>query len=156
MKNRGKIISWLLFLFWIGLIFYMSSQPGEVSSKQSNLVIKLFEIIGIDLNDKLGELATLIVRKTAHFTEYLILYFITVNFLKYNFQTQYFKVYSLLFVFLYACSDEIHQYFVPGRAMAFRDVLIDTLGGLAGYLIYKFYLKCKVMKRNNILIYKSK
>ena len=134
----------------------MSSQPGEVSSKQSNLVIKLFEIIGIDLNDKLGELATLIVRKTAHFTEYLILYFITVNFLKYNFQTQYFKVYSLLFVFLYACSDEIHQYFVPGRAMAFRDVLIDTLGGLAGYLIYKFYLKCKVMKRNNILIYKSK
>ena len=38
----------------------------------------------------------------------------------------------LLIGFLYAVSDEIHQYFVPGRAMQARDVLIDTAGVLLG------------------------
>ena len=39
-------------------------------------------------------------------------------------------VYAIIFVFLYACTDEIHQAFVPGRACAFTDVMIDTAGGL--------------------------
>ena len=39
------------------------------------------------------------------------------------------------FCFLYACSDEIHQYFVPGRACMFRDILLDTAGGTVGILI---------------------
>ena len=29
---------------------------------------------------------------------------------------------------LYACSDELHQLFVPGRAGMIRDVLIDSVG----------------------------
>lgn len=32
--------------------------------------------------------------------------------------------------FIYACTDEIHQLFVPGRAGRFTDVLIDTTGGI--------------------------
>ncbi|MGI6209534.1 MAG: VanZ family protein [Anaerolineae bacterium] len=30
--------------------------------------------------------------------------------------------------FLYACSDEVHQYFVPGRVADVLDVAADTLG----------------------------
>ena len=41
----------------------------------------------------------------------------------------------ILMVFLYACSDEFHQAFVPGRGPAFRDVLVDTSGGLTALLI---------------------
>ena len=41
----------------------------------------------------------------------------------------------LLIGFLYAVSDEIHQHFVPGRAMQARDVLIDTAGVLLGIWI---------------------
>ena len=37
--------------------------------------------------------------------------------------------------FFYAVSDEIHQYFVPGRAMQARDVLIDTAGVFFGICI---------------------
>ena len=33
---------------------------------------------------------------------------------------------------VYAVSDEIHQYFVPGRACMLRDMLLDTCGSLAG------------------------
>ena len=32
--------------------------------------------------------------------------------------------------FLYACTDEFHQLFVPGRAGRFTDVAIDTTGGI--------------------------
>lgn len=43
----------------------------------------------------------------------------------------------LLIGFLYAVSDEIHQHFVPGRAMQARDVLIDTAGVLLGiWIVY--------------------
>lgn len=37
--------------------------------------------------------------------------------------------------FLYACSDEIHQYFVAGRSCSFRDVLIDTCGVATGIIV---------------------
>jgi VanZ family protein len=33
---------------------------------------------------------------------------------------------------LYAVSDEIHQYFIPGREMRAFDVFIDSLGVIAG------------------------
>ena len=43
---------------------------------------------------------------------------------------------ALAAVFLYACTDEFHQRFVPGRAGLFSDVLIDTLGGFLGLALY--------------------
>ena len=56
-------------------------------------------------------------------------------------------VISIIFSFLYACIDEIHQIFVPGRSAQFRDVLIDTLGASFGatitYLTIKFFAKIK-------------
>ena len=33
---------------------------------------------------------------------------------------------------LYAVTDEIHQYFVPGRSCEFRDICIDSAGVLCG------------------------
>ena len=42
---------------------------------------------------------------------------------------------SLLFSFLYAGSDEIHQFFVGGRSASFKDVLIDSTGACIGILL---------------------
>ena len=123
-------IKWLALLGWMLVIFLFSAQTGEQSSESSGLIEQLLslfpfiphQIFGIDLQ--------LIIRKGAHFTEYLILYVLTfIVFIDY----QTFKkslVYAIIFVFLYACTDEIHQAFVPGRACAFTDVMIDTAGGL--------------------------
>lgn len=141
MRNKRLVIGWIALLFWVGLIFYMSNQPGDVSSKQSGLVLKLFQVLGIDLNKELGELATFIVRKTAHFTEYFILYLLTINVMKYYFNIKNAILYSLIFSILYACTDEIHQYFIPGRAMAFKDILIDSSGALTAMVITKIISK---------------
>ncbi|WP_291651467.1 VanZ family protein [Clostridium sp.] len=137
MNKNKKIISWTMLIAWMGIIFFMSHQPGEVSSSQSELVLKIFSFLGIELNQYFGELATLVVRKAAHFSEYLILFLFTYNVSRFYFTTKKARLYSIIFIFLYASTDEFHQYFIPGRNMAFKDVLIDTSGGAIGYLIMK-------------------
>ena len=144
MRNKRLVIGWIALLFWVGLIFYMSNQPGDVSSKQSGLVLKIFQLVGIDLNKELGELATFIVRKAAHFTEYFILCLLAINVMKYYFNIKNAIVYAFIFSVLYACTDEIHQYFIPGRAMAFKDVLIDSSGALTGMIITKIINRKKL------------
>ncbi|ATD54028.1 VanZ family protein [Clostridium chauvoei] len=146
MKNKKKIIAWFMLIIWMSVIFFMSHQPGNISSNQSELVLKIFSFIGINLNDYFGELATLIVRKTAHFSEYLILFAFAYNVLILYTDKKSARICSLIFVFLYACSDEIHQYFIPGRAMAFKDILIDTSGGLFGFIIGYIHEKRKLLK----------
>jgi len=44
----------------------------------------------------------------------------------------------VLFVGLYAASDEIHQLFVPNREGKFADVIIDTAGALLGIFLVWF------------------
>ena len=48
---------------------------------------------------------------------------------------------TIAICFLYAVSDEIHQYFVPGRACRLFDVLIDTSGSAFFCLVYYVYTK---------------
>ena len=90
--------------------------------------------------------AEAIVRKMAHFTEYM-----AVGFLSFGIAVIWMQrikagiVAVTLQVFLSAGLDEIHQYFVPGRYASFRDVLIDTAGGIAGIVIV--FLMYKIRKR---------
>ena len=41
-----------------------------------------------------------------------------------------------IFCALYACSDEFHQYFVPGRSCKFFDVCVDSTGTFFGALLF--------------------
>lgn len=144
-KNK-KIMSWTLLISWMCFIFFMSHQPGNVSSNQSDLVLKIFSFIGIELNDYFGEVATFIVRKTAHFSEYFILYLLSYNVFRYYVKNKKYSIYLILFVALYAISDEFHQAFIPGRGPAIRDVLIDTSGGVFAYITMNLFAKFKFKK----------
>jgi VanZ family protein len=44
---------------------------------------------------------------------------------------------SILSSFLYGISDELHQYYVPGRNSDLMDVLADLLGSVFGVLLYQ-------------------
>ncbi|MCI9071021.1 MULTISPECIES: VanZ family protein [Clostridia] len=148
MKNKRFVINLGLLVSWMILIFYMSNQPADISNKQSDLIIKLFYYIGIDLNSSLGEITSFVIRKAAHFTEYFILYCLTINVLKFYFNIKKAAIYSLLIVLGYAISDEIHQYFIPGRDMAIRDVIIDFSGGILGFIINIIIYKIKFIRRS--------
>ena len=146
MEKHKKMIAWVLLISWMIIIFLMSHQPGDISSNQSELVLKIFSFIGIELNDYFGELATFIVRKVAHFSEYMILFLLAYNVTRYYINTRKVRLFLIIFVFIYACTDEIHQYFIPGRNMAFKDILIDTSGGAFGYIIVDIFSRFKFRK----------
>ncbi|MBW6411486.1 VanZ family protein [Clostridium weizhouense] len=143
MKNKQKIFYWSLLICWMAFIFIMSNQPAVISDKQSTTAILILSKLGINFNGLFGELANFILRKMAHFLEYMILGILTLNVLSLYYKiNKKIKFISLLIVFLYACSDEFHQLFIQGREGAFRDVIIDTLGGSLSIVIIN--LKCKI------------
>lgn len=146
MGNKRKIISWILLIIWMIFIYFMSSQPSTVSDSQSGTVIILLSNIGIDMNGLFGQLANFIVRKSAHFIEYMILALLVFNVLSIYFNIKKVAIITISIVFIYACSDEIHQLFVPGRQGALRDVIIDTCGGTTMVLI-----KLLIINHNNII-----
>jgi VanZ family protein len=141
---KKKHIDWILVIGWMAVIFIFSSQVGEVSKENNKIVIYVFNLLGIDLNSIFGVLGDFIVRKAAHFTEYFILYILLYRAISIKKSTD-IKAFicAIVIVFLYACSDEFHQAFVPGRGPAFRDVLVDTCGGLTAFLITYIYVTLK-------------
>ena len=139
-----KIIKLLLVIFWMGLIFSFSSDSADISTKKSDgVIIKTVELfLDKDLSDKEEEkwISSFVtpVRKGAHFFLYLILGVLIINFGR-EFLTLDKKLIllSVFLAFLYACTDEIHQLFVPGRSGQISDVILDTLGSFTGIMIYK-------------------
>lgn len=129
MKNKLNII---LVLIWMLLIFLMSSYNATESSEQSGVIVKF---IANFLNINNLESLSLIIRKLAHYTEYLILGLLVINLLK-DYHHKYLVI-SIIICILYATSDEIHQLFVPGRSCQFIDIIIDTLGSITGIYLYK-------------------
>lgn len=59
--------------------------------------------------------------------------------------------YAMIIGILYACTDEFHQKFVPGRTCSIKDVFIDSLGIITGLLIF-ILLKYLITKRKDKML----
>lgn len=82
-------------------------------------------------------------RKTAHFCEYAVMGVLVHSFLYYPVKKSGRRfLFVLLWVFVSASFDELHQYFTPGRYASFMDVLLDTCGGAFGALLC--FIKVKI------------
>lgn len=134
----------------MGVIFFLSHQNGQDSSQTSGILLELLSLIGIGPGSSVQGALSYIVRKAGHFSEYLILAILFLRYRKEREPSWKSDSYALLFVFLYACSDEFHQSFIPGRGPAFFDVMIDTAGGLTGIMLYEW--KQRLTVRQNKLI----
>lgn len=140
-KKYEEIIKIILIIIWMVIVFNFSNQGGTESSGTSSKVTKV--VVNIVTKDKeepdkkIIEKTEKIVRKGAHYTIYTIGGFLIMSYTYSMEKTKKQKIlYSLLFGIFYAVTDEIHQYFVPGRSARVFDVGIDTLGVLTGILIY--------------------
>lgn len=152
-KKTYQIISWSAVVLWMGVIFYLSHQPGAESSELSTTfltyIIKVSSVI-LPINGD-GEFLHLILRKGAHFIAYFILGALCLNaLLKYKYDS---KIKALLFALIisifYAISDETHQLFIDGRSGEVKDVLIDSLGSLTGISTLLLIRKLIIKKRGN-------
>lgn len=130
-------------------IFVQSALPADLSQQESNFIVRyLAQRLRMD-----EELLSFIVRKCAHSTEYMILGIsvkVTADDLlcrsrRGDIQTRAAGILRPWCIgALYAVSDEIHQYFVPGRNCKLRDVIIDSCGVLTGVLIVRFIKRKRV------------
>ncbi len=147
MKKIINKVSLGLALGWMGLIYFFSSQTGEESSGLSSKIVKfIVELFGIKSTEDVISALSFIVRKGAHFTEYLILaVFVALFIFTLTREIKYRKSISVIICSLYAMSDEIHQGFVAYRSPQITDVLIDSAGAVLGVMIiaYCFYKKGK-------------
>ena len=142
-----KVVYWIILIAWMIFIFYMSNQPADVSNGQSDFVLNLVETLGIIISNNYVDIAITIIRKGAHFTEYLILSLLYFNVLRMYINKNKALIYSIGLSFIYAGTDELHQLFVEGRAGRFTDVLIDTSGAATGSII--------VLIIKNLITYKK-
>ena len=151
MSKRSKYI--ILTIIWMGFIFCMSNQPANISKELSQNIENLLNhtpIIGNLLSDVLNSPnSQFIVRKSAHiilFCLLSILCFVVIYELKRNVKISTLVSFSITFV--YACMDEIHQLFIPGRLGKINDVLIDSIGVIMGLIFINliFMLNNKIKK----------
>ena len=137
MKHKLKLgILLVILLAVMAAIFLFSAQSAEESKTLSN-----------GLLDRLGKYLSFLpwfradagnrIRKLAHFAEFSCLGLASFLFFGELFffgkeRLRCIFAYSSVFCFLYSCSDEIHQIFVPGRSCEWKDILIDSSGALLG------------------------
>ncbi len=135
-----RYLLWAAVLFWAGLIFYMSAQNAGSSNAMSGGLLQritalfpAFRRMAAEGQAQLLSLLHTLLRKAAHWSLYFVLG--TLSALLLLCYPLSFRVRAPL-VFggslLYALSDELHQYFVPGRSCELRDVLIDFCGAVIG------------------------
>lgn len=126
----------VLLALWVCFIWGHSMVQGPASSSESGLVYELlmpvFDCFGVYDRD----VCTFVIRKTAHFSEYLVLGFIAVNFAK-ALKRQGVAALSVQAAIPGTCAfvpvlDETLQLFVPGRSGSPRDVAIDLCGFAVG------------------------
>lgn len=138
--NKFQIFCGIMTIAVMVCIFLFSCENADDSSDTSgnfvNLIISIFygdydELPLWEQEEIRGNISHFI-RKTAHFTIFAALGFFA--FLTLGQKKLLCKGTAAVLIFcgLYAVSDEIHQYFVPGRACMLRDMLLDTCGSLAG------------------------
>jgi len=142
MKTK-VIASWTTVILWMTLIFAFSAQPAkesaEVSLSVTAIIIRFIENLSITTGVKanwIGEMDH-IVRKSAHAFVFFVLVILAVNaFIKIGVKGISAFLFAFILTVLYACTDEIHQIFVPGRACMLTDVGIDSLGALFGLCLF--------------------
>lgn len=115
-------------------VFIQSAFPATVSRQESGVVVKLLE----DVFGWTPDNAAFIVRKTGHFLEYLVLGVVLCLTARSFGKTRSVSLWIPWAVgTAFAVTDEIHQYFVPGRSCELRDVVIDGCGVAVGVLIVR-------------------
>ena len=148
MKKRMALLATLGVM---AVIFFFSSQPAEVSGALSYSVEQSIRGTGAEyfIPEWFSPNSFANVGKWAHVYIFLALGVCMTGTVQgyrpaWNGRKQ--GLVSGIVCILYAVSDEVHQYFVPGRAMLAEDVLVDAIGvclGVLGVFLVRFLWHCR-------------
>ena len=138
-----KKLNLLLIILWMILVFSFSNQTSTKSSGLSGkLTTKIVNVLhiteGCSEEDSKIVISNIehIIRKVAHYSIYALggfLIYFEMSLYKIPFKIK--LPATQLIGTIYACTDEMHQSFVPGRSAEIRDVIIDSCGIFAGIIV---------------------
>lgn len=144
---KWKYITWIPAALVMLMIFGFSAEDAAQSSDLSGgisheLVQAVNQVFDMDMTSEEEQQWTERMqhplRKCAHFIEYFLLAVCLVfHFRVCGYSARRIIVLTVLTGGLYACGDEMHQAFVPGRGPGIGDVLLDTATVLSGAVIFQ-------------------
>jgi VanZ family protein len=141
---RTRVVAaWALVAVWMAVIFLLSSD--QFSEANTAAWIAAIPLIGAFRPSPAHiEAGNLIVRKCAHFVEYAILSMLTfraLRALRPRLGARRLLVLAVLIAAAYASLDELHQWlWTQTRTGSVMDVLLDSVGALAGAVVGATYL----------------
>ena len=160
MKRTGWQTPWvrtvttLLTAAVMVMIFCFSMENAENSDKRSGAIslqiIRIFhpdyDQMKTDEQQDIYDSIQHIVRKCAHFTEYMMLGFLIRLCLEswFGHRMGRYRILALISFTAgtaYACSDEMHQLAIDGRSGQWTDVLVDSGGVFAGVILGTLLIK---------------
>lgn len=135
----------ILAVLWMSFVFWQSHLPAVKSSGESSDIVEIVQDVFFPKWDRLDhetylELMsnlTFLVRKAAHFLEFLLLGVLIGGFVG-SFEKAGYggKLLSgAAFGVILGCLDEFHQHFVDGRVMEVFDMAVDGAGALIGVFL---------------------
>ncbi|ARK32005.1 VanZ family protein [Halalkalibacter krulwichiae] len=150
-------------LMFTGILFAFRLEEGLLFLKERLMGERVREVVsGIEFTyagnivsverSGLEGFIEFLLRKAAHFSLFFVLGFLMYRALiACGFRRATSYIGSLIFVLMYAISDEVHQAFTPNRSPLVEDVLLDFSGGLTGVtLAFVLFFKTKKNKRRKV------
>ena len=150
-KRLKRLLLVGIVLFWLVVIFLLSSQPASHSNDLSQgITEKVVRAIEKVTNQQLDlHQWNRWIRKNAHFFLYFILgIFLMFGLTAFRVRLRRASMYAFGISVLYAISDEVHQLFVDGRGGQVRDVLIDSAGAALGVVLFAVLYRMLRFKRD--------
>ena len=126
-ERRDRIFAVASLVFWVGVIFYLSSGQGAMD-QTSRFIRPLLEFLFPSASSDTITLYRAFIRKFAHFTEYAILAFLAFRASR-NSRWKYIAAFAL--VIAVASLDEFNQSFEATRTGSINDVMLDIAGGVS-------------------------
>jgi len=115
--EKNKILAWLIVILFIVYIFFMSSLPSTKKvAPQPQFITIIYHILVF----------------------FVLCFFLLIAFkCRKNFILISFVIFITLF---YSLTDEIHQFFVPGRSPSFSDIMLDSIGIFLSTILYSLFI----------------
>jgi VanZ family protein len=132
-RARVRLWTYAPLLLWIGIIFYLSSDQGSMTST-SKLIGPVLHFLFPSAPEETIRLYHVYIRKFAHFAAYAILAFLAARAFAPNeisLIRRHWFAFSFGLILLIAVIDETGQSLNPTRSGSIYDVALDCLGALA-------------------------
>lgn len=139
LKWRAAVIVYAPLLFWIGVIFFLSS-PEASFDQTSRIIGPLLNFFFPNMPEATQAIIHGYIRKTAHFTEYAVLAFLAVRAFSRSATQPLQKrryILPLILVAVVSSLDEFNQSFEASRTSSIWDVALDISGGLVMVVVLR-------------------